>query len=75
MMKEENPKNLEQASLQKAMGQGYTLALNLVVSTVLGLAIGMMLDKWLGTTPLFLLSLMCLGFAAGMYQMIKNTKF
>lgn len=74
-MKKDENQNIEEATLQKAMGQGYTLALNLVVSTILGLGIGIMLDKWLSTTPLFLISLMFLGFTAGIYQMIKNTKF
>lgn len=70
-----NPKPEEKVSIAQAAGKGYTLALNLVVSSFIGLGLGLVLDKWLGTAPLFLLIGLCLGFAAGIYQMVKNTKF
>lgn len=49
--------------------KGYSLALHLVVSTLVGLGLGLALDKWLGTMPLFLLIFMILGFVAGMRRL------
>ncbi len=49
--------------------KGYSLALHLVVSTLVGLGIGLLLDKWLHTMPLFLLVFMILGFVAGMRRL------
>ena len=64
----------EQEELTRQMGDGYMLALNLVVSSLLGLGFGLFLDKWLGTTPLFLLTFLVLGFAAGLYKLIQAAR-
>lgn len=50
------------------------MALGLVVSTVIGLAIGYGLDALLGTRPWLMLLFMGLGFAAGMRQMWQAAK-
>jgi ATP synthase protein I len=50
------------------------MALGLVVSTVIGLAIGYGLDVLLGTKPWLMLVFMVLGFAAGMRQMWQAAK-
>ena len=42
------------------------VATELVAGVIVGTSIGWMLDKWLGTTPLFLLVLFFLGAIAGM---------
>ncbi|MFZ2620497.1 MAG: AtpZ/AtpI family protein [Alphaproteobacteria bacterium] len=56
-------------NMQRQMADGYTMALHLVVSTLVGLAMGVGLDKWLGTAPLFILVFMGLGFVAGFRRM------
>ena len=56
---------------EKQLAEGYTLALNFVVSTIIGMAMGLALDKWLGTMPIFLLIFMVLGFSAGLRKMMQ----
>ena len=62
---EESAKSAEK-STTAGFGEGYTLGINLVVSTIVGGAMGYGLDKLFGTLPLFLLVMMVLGFVAGM---------
>ena len=47
---------------------GYTLGINLLVSTGIGGLAGYGLDSWLDTKPLWMIILLFLGFAAGIYQ-------
>lgn len=64
-------KEQEEDATIRQMGGGLTLSLNLVVSTLLGLGMGMLLDKWFGMMPLFTLVFMVLGFVAGMRKMLQ----
>ena len=50
----------------RSFGSGYAVGLNLLSSVLVGVAIGLGLDKWLGTAPLFILIFMFLGMAAGL---------
>ena len=58
-----------------AGGKAYSLAFRFMVDLLagvgLGVAIGWWLDRWLNTTPLFLIVFMLLGFAAGMRGVIR----
>ncbi len=54
-----------------AMGQGFRFALEIVITTVVGSAIGWQLDKWLGSTPWLLLLFMLLGLAAGFINLFR----
>jgi ATP synthase protein I len=45
-----------------------------VLSTVLGLAGGYWADRWLGTSPLFLLLGLGLGIAAGFVNLFRSVK-
>lgn len=54
-----------------AMGQGFRFALEIVITTVVGTAIGWQLDKWLGSKPWMLLLFMLLGLAAGFISLFR----
>ncbi len=54
-----------------AMGQGFRFAVEIVVTTVVGSAIGWQLDRWLGTKPWLLLLFMLLGVAAGFLSLFR----
>jgi len=54
-----------------AMGQGFRFALEIVITTVVGSAIGWQLDKWLGSKPWMLLLFMLLGLAAGFINLFR----
>jgi ATP synthase protein I len=54
-----------------AMGQGFRFALEIVITTVVGSAIGWQLDRWLGTKPWLLLLFMLLGLAAGFMSLFR----
>ena len=54
-----------------AMGQGFRFAAEIVITTVVGSAIGWQLDRWLGTKPWLLLVFMLLGLAAGFISLFR----
>lgn len=57
-------------------GSGYMVGLNLVISVILGGAIGLGLDHLFGTKPFLMLIMIVLGFVAGMREiwiMISET--
>ncbi len=58
----------EEESDTARWGSGYTVGMNLVVSVVLGGAIGLGIDHLLGTKPWFMLIMIVVGFAAGMRE-------
>jgi ATP synthase protein I len=54
-------------------GEYSALAFMLPAATFVGYAIGYLLDKWLGTTFLYMVFLL-LGIAAGMIQLIRHVQ-
>jgi len=54
-----------------AMGQGFRFAAEIVITTVVGSAIGWQLDRWLGSKPWLLLLFMLLGLAAGFISLFR----
>ena len=50
----------------RSFASGYAAGLNLLSSVLIGVVIGLGLDKWLSTAPLFILIFMFLGMAAGL---------
>ncbi len=52
-------------------GLVYAAALSLVFSVVALLGVGWVLDRWLGTSPWFVVSGIVLGAAVGFYQFIR----
>ena len=51
-----------------------TVGLALVFATVIGLYIGIKLDKWLGTSPWFTAVFLLLGIAAGFRNLLIHVK-
>lgn len=63
------PEPLEVAT--GALGAGFRFAVEIVVTTLVGTAIGWQIDRWLGSKPLFLLLFMLLGLAAGFISLMR----
>ena len=61
-------------SAWRALGELSTIGLTLVVATVLGLAGGYYLDRWLGTSPWLTLVGLLLGIAAGCVNLFRTVK-
>ena len=55
-----------------AIGYAFRLATELVVGVCFGGLIGWLLDKWLGTTPIFLLVFFIFGLVAGIMNVIRT---
>ena len=62
----------EEQSAWKALGELSTVGITLVLSTVIGLAGGYYLDKWLGTGPWLTLIGLGLGIAAGFVNLFRT---
>ena len=58
----------------KALGELSTIGLALVISTVIGLAGGYYLDRWLGTSPWLTLIGLLFGIAAGFVNLFRAVK-
>ena len=61
-------------SAWKALGELSTIGLTLVLATVIGLAGGYFLDRWLGTKPWLTLIGLGLGIAAGFVNLFRSVK-
>ena len=61
----------EEAARGNAMGTAFRISSELVVGIFVGALIGWQLDKWLDTSPVFLLLLFLLGAAAGIWNVIR----
>lgn len=56
------------------MGIAFRLSTELVAGVFVGGAIGLLLDKWLSTGPVFLLIFFFLGMAAGILNVFRTAK-
>jgi len=54
-----------------AVARGFRMSTELVAGVFVGAAIGLLLDRWLGTSPWGLLVLLLLGFAAGVLNVMR----
>jgi len=61
-------------SAWKALGELSTIGLALVIATVIGLAGGYYLDRWLGTSPWLTLIGLLFGIAAGFVNLFRAVK-
>jgi ATP synthase protein I len=61
-------------SAWKALGELSTIGITLVLCTVIGLAGGYYLDRWLGTSPWLTLIGLGLGIAAGFVNLFRSVK-
>lgn len=57
-----------------AMSMGWRMIIELVVSVMVGAAMGWGLDSLIGTLPLFLIVFVMLGFAAGVRTMLRSAE-
>jgi ATP synthase protein I len=57
-----------------AMGRAMRLSTELLAGLLVGCLLGLGLDKWLGTSPLFLLVGIGVGFAAGVLNVSRAMK-
>ncbi len=55
-------------------GKASLLGIHLITCTFVGLLIGYLLDRWLGTEPWFLLAFLFFGIAAGFKNMYVEAK-
>ena len=56
------------------MGIAFRLTTELVAGIFVGGGLGLLLDKWLGTEPVFLLIFFALGMAAGILNVFRTAK-
>ena len=62
----------EEQSAWKSLGELSTVGITLVLATVIGLAGGYYLDKWLGTAPWLTLIGLGFGIAAGFVNLFRT---
>ena len=62
----------EEQSAWRALGELSTVGMTLVLATVIGLAGGYYLDRWLGTSPWLTLIGLGLGIAAGFVNLFRT---
>lgn len=62
---------LKPPGTMKALGEAASLGLMLAFCIFAGTALGVLLDRWLGTKPLLTLLLMVLGIVAGFYNVFR----
>lgn len=57
-----------------ALGKAFRLSTELVAGVFVGGFIGWLLDRWLGTLPLFLVVFLLLGIAAGLLNAVREAR-
>ena len=62
----------EESSSWRALAELSTVGITLVLATVIGLAGGYYLDRWLGTGPWLILTGLGLGIAAGFVSLFRS---
>lgn len=53
------------------MGLGFRIAVDIVAALIVGVGIGVLLDRWLGTTPWLMIVFFVLGSAAGLMNVFR----
>ena len=64
----------ETETRQNGFGEALRLSMELVAPVLVGGFLGLWIDKWAGTTPLFLLLLFVLGGVAGLRNIIRQAR-
>ncbi|HVG32359.1 MAG TPA: AtpZ/AtpI family protein [Pyrinomonadaceae bacterium] len=63
----------EEQSVNQKSSIAYAAALSLFFSVATLLGLGLLLDRWLGTTPWLLVAGIVLGSVVGLYQFVRMT--
>lgn len=56
------------------IGFAFKISTELVAAVFVAIFIGWYLDKWLGTKPIFLIILLLVGIAAGIFNVVRSAK-
>lgn len=68
---EAGPPQQDPGQNASALARGFRLSTELVAGVLVGAFIGWALDKWLGTSPWGMMVFLLLGFAAGVFNVIR----
>ena len=63
----------EEEGINRRSGIAYAAAFTLFLTVATLLGLGLLLDRWLGTTPWLLVAGIVLGSVVGLYQFIRMT--
>ncbi|MCA0200488.1 MAG: AtpZ/AtpI family protein [Proteobacteria bacterium] len=67
-------KEASQAAQSQGLGLGMRIGIELLVSVLAGVGIGLLLDNWLETMPIFTLAFVSVGFAAGVMNTLRVSR-
>lgn len=59
---------------KQGFGAAYRIGIEMVAGVIVGLILGIPLDEYFGTKPLFLIIFLILGFAAGLLNVFRGLK-
>ena len=65
------PQVADRSTLQRGLGLGFRIGIELVVAVVVATGIGWAIDRWLGTRPWGMIVLFFMGVAAGMLNVYR----
>ncbi|MGE4063294.1 MAG: AtpZ/AtpI family protein [Rhodospirillaceae bacterium] len=71
---EKAAKEAGQAKQRQGLGLGMRIGIELLASVLAGVGIGLLLDNWLETMPIFTLAFVSIGFAAGVMNVIRVSR-
>jgi ATP synthase protein I len=66
-----HPPVVQNASDPSALARGFRLSSELVAGVLVGAGIGWLLDRWLGISPWGMIVFLLLGFAAGVFNVMR----
>ena len=67
-------KEQSQANQRQGLGLGMRVGIELLASVLAGVGIGLVLDNWLETMPVFTLAFVSIGFAAGVMNVLRVSR-
>ncbi len=67
-------KEQSQANQRQGLGLGMRVGIELLASVLAGVGIGLLLDNWLETMPIFTLAFVSIGFAAGVMNTLRVSR-
>ena len=68
------PQEPSRKDAASGLGAAFRIAVDLVAGVAVGVAIGLLLDRWLGTAPWLLIVFFLLGSAAGIRNVFKTAQ-